>query len=265
MRTTTTELTDQALKSATAAVLKAGVYLLDQFGKTHTINLADRHEKIADDLKTEEIILDALSKTYTDEFSYHSEESSSDNSAEVLFVIDPIEGTGNFARGIPFFATQIAIIIQDVLCASVVYEPIQNKLFSAKLRRGAFLNENRLTALPISEPRTSILAGSAGRNIQAKTALAECFATLAPTIRSSRMYGACSLELAYVAQGKINCYINCGSNLYDIAPGALLVQEAGGTISDLQGKPFSIQSRSLLATHGVEHEQILKLLSHNID
>ncbi len=237
----------KAQKAAQQAVLKAGKYLRTSFTESNLITFDKLHEKIVADTKAEEIILATLTAQFQHPFSYISEETRSATTSTIEFVIDPLEGTSNFARGIPFFATQIAIFYQEKLVASCVYSPIKKDLYTAVRGEGAYKNDVPITVKKAIVPKLALASCGAGNAKADKKRLIAQLANLIDHIRSVRLYGASGLELAYVAAGELDCYLNIGSNLYDVAAGVLLVQEAGGVVSDLENQPWNRESKTLFA------------------
>lgn len=250
-----------AVSAAKMAVLACGEYLLKRYSlKNHKIVINDSHEKIADDKIAEDLILKILKK-HVASFSYISEETQNIGTEDVQFIIDPIEGMSNYVRGIPFFATQIAIIYKKVLAAGFIYEPIKDVLYHAILNKGAYANNNRIFIDDKSELKKSVIFGGAGSDSKQKQLLLENITKILPYARSLRLYGSTGLELAYLAQGKLKLHINVGSKVYDYAPGVLILREAGGIATNIKGKNWMINDTSLIACSKELHSKILELLS----
>jgi myo-inositol-1(or 4)-monophosphatase len=249
-----------ALLAAREAVLTSGKYLKKQFEtQNHLIHFEGSHEKIDDDVNAENIILDILKKHLTD-FEYISEETQNKTDSEIQFIIDPIEGTSNYARGVPFFATQIAILYQKKLSAAFIYEPIKDFLYHAIIGQGCFVNKQKCTIkqdLPLNK---RLLSGGAGGDSQHKLLLAKMLVKLVPNFRSLRLYGSTGLELAYLAQGKLGLHIDNGSKNYDLLPGVLLIREAGGVVKNWNGEEWTMKDVNFVAGHNDYVEQVLPQL-----
>lgn len=254
----------KATVAAEKAVLAAGQFLAARYAvATHNVLLEDAHEKIDDDEKAEQIILDTLHEHFEkNEFSYISEETTRQVKSDITFIIDPIEGTSNYLRGIPFFATQIAIEYQGELVAGFVYEPVKNVLYHAIQGQGCFANSTPIQVGDKTQLQAITLCVGSGSGKDKKKRLSEQIITpLLPQVRSLRIYGATGLELAYVAQGAIDAHINYHSKVYDYAAGAALVKEAGGLVTNFTGDVWTIEENELIASNTTVHQALQKKLA----
>ena len=181
--------------------------------------------------------------------------------SEFQWIIDPLDGTTNFIHGFPQYAVSIALSHDGVLEHGVVYDPSSNELFTASRGGGAYLNERRLRV-----SRRTKLAGSListgfpfreGDHIDAYLAM---FREICLKTAGIRRPGAAALDLAYVASGRVDGFWEMGLSIWDIAAGALLVQEAGGLISDHQGNPDCLQSNQLVFSNAKCFKPLLKVL-----
>lgn len=250
----------QAVTAAKAAVTESGHYLKKQFKlQNHQISLDGTHEKIKDDEIAENIILDALKKKLSN-FSYISEETHLHSNDEIQFIIDPIERTSNYARGVSFFATQIAVMYQNTLAVSFIYEPIKDIMYHAVLGQGAYANKTKLNCNTNKPLNNSTLSGGAGSSPKHKLALLQRLEKLTSQSRTVRMFGSAGLELAYVAQGKFSAHINLGSKVYDYAAGVLLVREAGGRAISIEGEDWELTDSTLVGCSKKYENEILSLL-----
>jgi myo-inositol-1(or 4)-monophosphatase len=185
---------------------------------------------------------------------------------EYRWYVDPLDGTTNFAHGFPFFCISLGLehrspgLAHDQdgeLIAGVVYDPLRDELFAAERRRGAWLNGRRLHVSRVAHLSESLLGTGfptrkrhANPNIQFYQQL---------TLRSHgvRRAGAAALDLAYCAAGRLDAYWEFNLNPWDTAAGALLVEEAGGTMTGFDGAPFRLESREILATNGLVKETLV--------
>mgnify|MGYP003324264599 CR=1 FL=1 len=191
------------------------------------------------DLAAEKEILYHLGKTYP-EHAFHCEESgfSGNEESEYVWVIDPLDGTSNFLRGIPHFAVSIACLHRGKIEHAVVYDPIRREEFIASRGRGAQLNGHRIRVGDRLDPAEALFGtgipflGHCDEHLEWYTA---SLAAVTGHSMGVRRAGAASLDLAYVAAGRLDGFWEMGLNPWDIAAGALLVKEAGGLIADLAG------------------------------
>lgn len=195
------------------------------------------------DHAAEEAILEIVRKAYPDHAVLAEESGAAEGAAEYQWVIDPLDGTTNFIHGFPQYCVSIAIRHRGALAHGVVYDPNRNELFTASQGRGAFLNDRRIrvskclrlsdaligTGFPFKEGARIDLYTSQLKNLMLKTA-------------GMRRAGAAALDLAYVACGRLDAFWELGLSPWDMAAGALLIQEAGGLVGDLQGEAGYLES-----------------------
>jgi myo-inositol-1(or 4)-monophosphatase len=195
------------------------------------------------DHAAEEAILEIVRKSYPDHAVLAEESGAAAGAAEYQWIIDPLDGTTNFIHGFPQYCVSIAIRHRDVLAHGVIYDPNRNELFTASQGRGAFLNDRRIrvskclrlgealigTGFPFREGARIDLYTSQLKNLMQKTA-------------GVRRAGAAALDLAYVACGRLDAFWELGLSPWDMAAGALMIQEAGGLVGDLRGDSGYLES-----------------------
>ncbi|WP_101807715.1 inositol monophosphatase family protein [Paenibacillus pasadenensis] len=177
--------------------------------------------------------------------------------AEYLWIVDPVDGTTNFVHGFPFFTVSIALARRGEVILGVVYDPSADELFIAEKGKGAYVHGKRMSVSGEETLRTSLLA--TGFPAEHREALPRNLAQLqrlAPQVRNIRSGGSAALHLAYVAAGRLSGFWEVGLSSWDIAAGALLVQEAGGRIGDQDGTPYHLGVRDVLATNGRIHGEL---------
>lgn len=180
---------------------------------------------------------------------------------EYLWIIDPVDGTTNFVHGFPFYSVSIALAHRGEVIVGVIYDPSRDELFVAEKGKGAYVHGNPTYVSKESQLSESLLA--TGFPIDSKVSLplnmAELHALL-PKVRNVRAGGSAALHLAYVAAGRLSGYWEHGLSAWDIAAGALLVQESGGAVTDTDGRPFDLSVRNIAATNGLIHQGLLDTL-----
>lgn len=236
-----------AIEAAKNATLICGNYLAVEFNKKHEIHFEGNHEKIEADQIAEDIFLEEISKKVP-KYSYISEETQKNTNEDIQFIIDPIEGTSNFLRGNPLFATQIAVLYKKEMIAAFVYEPLQKKLCSAVKGQGTYVNGEKVQISDTKPINQFVTSGSATSRKEGKQKLLKILTFLTGQTRTTRILGSTGLELSYLVQGKIDLHINIESNEYDISPGVLLVREAGGLVLNFEGKNWENGDKTLIAT-----------------
>ena len=177
-----------------------------------------------------------------------------------LWVVDPIDGTTNFASGIPLSLPSIAVAYEGEVVIGVLYDPHNKELFSAIRGKGAYLNGN---AIRVGEEETLGDATVGMKSPGGQESLEQCVKAiqpLMPAVRTIRMLGSSALMLPWVANGRLTAYWTPDECAWDIAAGALIVQEAGGKVTDLEGKSYTLRTRSLVSSNGRVHEALLEIL-----
>jgi myo-inositol-1(or 4)-monophosphatase len=173
--------------------------------------------------------------------------------AEVLWVIDPIDGTTNFARGFPFFCVSIGIIQSGRPIAGVVYDPLRDHLFSAERGRGARLNGASIRVSEIRELADAILALDWGQSPELRHRTLEYLVPIATECRTVRAVGAAARGLCYLAAGWIDLFYNLALKPWDGAAAQIIVEEAGGRVTTLSGEAWAYDRPSALASNGHLH------------
>ncbi len=245
------------------AAKKAGKILIRDFGEIE--NLQIESKSIGDfvtnaDIKVEKNLLETL-KYYFPNYTYITEESGKIAGDENTIIIDPIDGTSNFIHGIPHVGIIIAKITDNEITDGIIYNPILNEFFWSSKGKGSWCNNRRLRVSNRTN-LTDCLIGTGlpfGDRIYDKYLL-EIDEILKSTAGIRRL-GAAGLDLAYVAGGKLDGFWEKDLNLWDISAGILLVKEAGGRVSKINGENWTIDSRDVLVSNTKIHDDLSKKLS----
>ena len=215
------------------------------------------------DVKCEKEIIKILKKNFPDS-GFIAEESGITESEEgsIKWIIDPIDGTNNFITKYPHFCVSIAAYFNNEIILGVIENPINNEFFHAIKNNGSFLNGKKISVTNQTKIQHSVLG--TGFVMSNKNSVLESLRKLKKIIfqsRSFRRSGSAALDLAYVAAGRLDGYWQINLKPWDFAAGVLLVLEAGGKVTEFNGKKVSLKSPSLLATNSKIHNQVLKNLS----
>lgn len=256
----------RALDIAVSAARRAGEYLR---GVARTASAGERIKEslhsivTAHDIEAQKIIVTALREGDGEATIISEEMPEQDRGASdpPYWIVDPIDGTSYFARGLQGYSVSIALVDRQGLAVGVVHCPATNELFLAERGQGAFLNGDRITVSGITDPRRALLTFSHRflREITSCPGRLE----MVRSVRSIRGGGSCAQELAYLASGRIDGVIALAQSPWDYAAGMLLVTEAGGEISDAGGRRpdlmnVSAKSQDIVATNGSLHPWCLK-------
>jgi myo-inositol-1(or 4)-monophosphatase len=200
------------------------------------VNSKGRNDFVSEvDKQAEHIIIDHIRKAYP-EHGILAEESGQQGGDIYQWIIDPLDGTTNFLHGFPQFAVSIALKHKGILDQAVIYDPLRQELFTASKGAGAHLNNRRIRVSKQSDLEGALIGtGFPYGNMDKLEHYLECFRKLCPKTAGIRRAGAASLDLAYVACGRLDGFWEFDLKEWDIAAGALLIREAGGIIKDING------------------------------
>lgn len=254
---------EQLLDSALDAALRAGELLRSGFTSAKSISSKEgRHNLVTEfDLASEARIMEILrhrspgSTILTEESGLHA------GSADLVWVIDPLDGTVNFAHGIPIFCVSIAAVVSGEIIAGVIHQPLTNETFTAIRGQGCFVNGRRMHVSPTEYLAESILVTGFPYNVDDNPL--QCidqFARIVGRGLPIRRLGSAALDLAYVADGRFDGYWEVALHPWDMAAGVLMVTEAGGTVSHYGGRAFDLGEDSIVATNGWIHDQLVAAL-----
>jgi len=180
---------------------------------------------------------------------------------DIRWVIDPLDGTTNFAHGLPWFCTSLALEVEGEIVLGIVYNPVLKECFSAIKEKGAFLNQKPIRVSQTKELGKALLATGFPYDIQQNPEpVMTRFRNMIMHARGVRRAGSAALDLCYVACGRFDGFWEERLHPWDTAAGMLIVQEAGGRVSDFSNNFYSIYGKEILATNGFLHRDMLKIL-----
>ena len=212
------------------------------------------------DNQAEQAIISVIQKAFPDH-SIKAEESgeTTGKQSDCQWIIDPLDGTTNFLHGFPQFAVSIALKEKGRLTQAVVYNPVNQELFTASRGEGAMLNSRRLRVTKRKSLEGALLGtGFPFRQQQHLDVYLETFKALFPMTAGIRRPGSAALDLAYVAAGRLDGFWEIGLSEWDMAAGALLVQEAGGLVSDFSGGHEYLESGNIICGNPKVFKQMLQ-------
>lgn len=251
--------------TAIEAALEAGETLRRGFGTHFAISSKEgKHNLVTEyDHKAEKQIIEFLARQVPGSRFLAEESGGSGPPKGLLWIIDPLDGTVNFAHNIPVFCVSIGLEKDGQLFCGVVYQPLLHELFVAEKGRGAFLNGNPIRTSPVASLQQSILATGFPYNISENPF--HCIDHFIDILKLGipiRRIGSAALDLAYTASGRFEGFFEVGLAPWDCAAGQLLIEEAGGKVTHWNKQPFSIHSRKpILATNGLIHDQAAAILN----
>jgi myo-inositol-1(or 4)-monophosphatase len=239
------------LKTAAEAARAAGVLLRENFGKSNNVHAFEAHDiKLDLDVRSQELITGLLLERFPDHAIYGEEGIAGNQESPYQWIVDPIDGTVNYFYGIPHFCISIALRNEGKFILGVIFDPMRNELWEVADGAPARLNGHPIKVSARSKLADSVLSvGFAKSKASINTGL-PVFEKMVVRARKCRLMGSAALDLAYVATGRLDAYIESSVNLWDIAAGKMLVQSAGG-ICNTTPHPDQPDKLSIVASNGV--------------
>lgn len=256
-----TPLKSPIMNVISSAILKAARGLLKDFGEIERLQVSEKslgNFVSSADLRIEKILHAELHKARPT-FGMLTEESGEilpGSDSESRWIIDPLDGTKNFIHGIPHFAISVALEQKGEIIAGITYDPIKDEMFAAEKGCGAFMNDKRLRVSNRKAMRETLIA--TGPSLVNKESYFTLLKKIHSTIFGFRRMGASSLDLAYVAAGRLDAFLEMEPLIWDTAVGSLLVREAGGIITTVDGKNRNDTEGSILASNGQIHQDLIQ-------
>ncbi len=248
---------------AIKAALEAGKILKENFGKiaNSQIDVKQKFDFVTFvDHNSEKTIISIIREHYPDH-KFYAEESARDDKAEYRWIIDPLDGTTNYIHGFPGFSISIALEHNQEIVLGVIYDPMRNELFLAEKGKGATLNGEPIHVSDISDPAKSMLTtGFPFRIKEYLDVYLEAFKLLFMQVSGIRRLGSAALDLSYLACGRCEGFWEIGLSPWDIAAGYLLVQEAGGQVTDFAGKDSPIWTGNVVASNVLCHKFMMDII-----
>ncbi len=253
---------DSYIKFASKIALGAGGILKDGFNRPKKISYKGRIDPVTEfDLKSEKYIIDNIKRKFPAHDILSEEGSNKKSQANFRWVIDPLDGTVNFSHGFPVYSVSIALEYKNNSIAAVVYDPERNELFSAGLNLGAYINNKKIKVSQEKKLNRALLA--TGFSYDVKTARKNNLGHFAKMVKSAqavRRAGSAALDLSWLACGRIDGFWEFYLHPWDTAAAYLIVNEAGGKVTRIDGKRYSIFDNQILASNRHLHSKIAESL-----
>ena len=259
-----TGLDDYAREAARIAT-DAGGILRERFGQPHDVRFKGTIDLVTEADRAAEDLIAGRLRALWPEHDLLCEEGSVGAAPGAIYrwVVDPLDGTTNFAHGLPTFAVSIALENAGVPVVGVVHDPMRDELFVARKGGGATLNGAPIHVSLVDQLIRSILVTGFSYDFARRAQQAEIWRDFLMQVQAIRQTGSAALNLCYVAAGRIDGYWEQGILPWDVAAGAIIVSEAGGMVTDLRGGRFHSDDREILATNGRVHSDLLSVISQH--
>jgi myo-inositol-1(or 4)-monophosphatase len=252
------------LTTAVEAVVRAGDVMLERFGTAVRVDKKGAIDLVTEvDLAIEREFRAMIAERFPDHTVLGEEMGGSETAPQgPCWVFDPIDGTTNFAHGLPIFCSSLALEMNGVAEIAAVYDPTRRELFTAERGGGAFLNGAPIQVSSATTLLESVLVTGFPYDVHSRVQeIVGLFAEFVGRARAVRRLGSAAIDLCYVAAGRMDGFWEKDLKPWDIAGGALLVAEAGGRLTNFSGDPFTSRGRDVVASNGHIHDEMLEVIA----
>jgi len=243
---------------------QAGSLIRDGFGKFVQIEFKSNESNLVTEIdkSSEKMIIDFIKKKYPSHSIIAEEGGGVKNDSEYIWVVDPLDGTTNFAHGLPIFSVSIGFQKNNETIAGVVYDVMRNILYSAQLGEGAFADSEQIKVSSTDSLKHSLLVTGFPYNVVENPAGAfERFTALTKNARGIRRLGSAAIDFCYLASGVFDGFWEVYLHPWDICAGKLIAEEAGALVTDFDGNIIDIYSKKILASNNRIHDQIIDVMN----
>lgn len=253
---------DEFAAAGTEIARRAGKYALDRFRTDFSVQHKGAINLVTEvDIAAEEMIVTRIREMFPEHSILAEEKNSETRGGPCTWVIDPLDGTTNYAHGFPFFSVSIGLEVSGDVVLGIVYDPVRDELFRARKNSGAFCNDEPLCVSRTESLDAGLLATGFPYDIRtSEENNLKNFCAFALRCQGVRRTGSAAIDLCYVAAGRIDGFWESKLNPWDCAAGYLIVSEAGGLVTDYSGGPASIYKPEAVASNGRIHRQMLDVL-----
>jgi myo-inositol-1(or 4)-monophosphatase len=248
------------LEVAIAAAEAAGEVLRNGFGQHQEIKFKGEVDLVTKaDENAEQAIKQVLRETFPNYGMLAEEGGELKGEGNVRWIVDPLDGTTNFAHGLPLFCTSIALERDGEIVLGVVYDPMANETYTAERGGGATLNGEPIGVSDTAEPRRALLATGFPYDRDQVPSAVKLFGQFAVRTQGMRRLGSAALDLCYVAAGRLDGYYERGVKAWDIAAGMMILREAGGKATNYSGHELDLEIGEVVASNGLLHPDLLRV------
>jgi len=247
------------LGTAIGIAREAGALLLPYYHRRVKVEYKGEVDIVTEaDRASETLIVNRLREQYPDHAVMAEESGDYCGHSVYRWYIDPLDGTTNFAHNFPVFCVSIGLERDGELILGVIYDPLREELFSAEKGRGAHLNQQQIHVSGVSQLEESLASTGFPSNKRHKSINIHFYHQISMRSHGVRRAGSAALDLAYVAAGRLDCFWEFNLHPWDMAAGKLMIQEAGGCVTDMMGQPHLLSSASIAASNRLLHLQLIE-------
>jgi myo-inositol-1(or 4)-monophosphatase len=249
------------LQTAIEAARRAGQIIVERYSTRRDVAFKGHRDIVTDvDTAVEAAVLDMIRARFPDHAILSEEAGGSGIGSGYTWIVDPLDGTTNYTHRIPVFSVSVGVLEAGEPLIGVVYEPLRDQMFVAERGRGARLNDVPMSVSRVSNFGHTVIGLDWTRHDAGREQVLACLHEIVPRCGTVRGLGSAALGLTYVAAGVLDAYFHLSIQPWDTAAGILMITEAEGRCTTLEGKPYRVDSPSLLATNGLIHQELLDLM-----
>lgn len=249
------------LQTAINATQRAGRMIAERYPRERTLTIKGYRDLVTDaDIAAEEIILELIQARFPDHAIVSEESGGSEISSGYTWVVDPLDGTTNYAHRHPVFAVSIAVLKGGEPLIGVIHDPLRDQTFVAERGGGARLNGATIHASRVASLGDAQVGLDCGHSNEVRKRILVYLHRIFPRCGTLRVLGSATLALAYVAAGWLDAYFQLRLKPWDAAAGMLIITEAGGRCSTLKGEPYRVDLPACLATNSLIHDELLTVM-----
>ncbi|MEA1992092.1 MAG: inositol monophosphatase family protein [Thermodesulfobacteriota bacterium] len=252
------------LQTAIDSAQRAGRMIAERYPGGRTVTVKGYRDLVTDaDTAAEALILDLIRKRFPDHTIVSEEAGASEISSDYTWIVDPLDGTTNYAHHHPVFAVSIGLVKRGDPLIGVIYDPLRDHTFVAEKGCGAKLNDKPIHVSRATSLENALVGLDWGHSNEVRERILLFLHRIILKCGTLRVLGSATLALAYVAAGWLDAYFHIGLKPWDTAAGMLIIKEAGGRCSTLEGVPYRVDLPSCLATNNVIHDELLAVMQGN--
>lgn len=259
--------TEKYLEEARFIARKTGKMLKENIDTAAEVQFKGVVDLVTDfDNRAQKMIFAHLSDCFPDHDFLGEEDLKQERGREFRWIIDPLDGTTNYAHGFPIFCVSVALEWEGNILLGVVYDPMRDELFSAVKGEGARLDKKKIRVSATDDLNKSLVATGFPYDIrESEVNNIDHFNHFLVRVQAVRRCGSAAMDLCYLACGRFDGFWELKLHPWDVAAGALIVQEAGGRVTDFQSREFSVFGSEILATNGLIHDQMVEVLNLGVE
>lgn len=253
---------DSVKRVGMSAALKGAAVLRSYFGKVKNISKKGAIDLVTEaDMNSEKVIIETIKNVFPDHSIFAEESGLNDQASKYQWIIDPLDGTTNYAHHVGLFAISIAFAMNQDILFGIVLNPITEELFTATKGKGAMLNNRKIEVSTVDKVSESLLVTGFPYNFKRLfNPLMKRFSNCLGAAQGVRRLGSAALDLCYVACRRFDGFWEQNLQPWDTAAGVLIAREAGAIVTDFSNQPFTVDQKEILATNGKIHEELLEIL-----